>query len=218
MDKTFYEILGLSSDASTSDISKAFRKLVQENHPDTFESREEKDKAEHFLKEVTEAYNTLRRPNLKREYDKSLETGQTPDAQKSPQEQAKQFLAQGKRALLTGDLTGSLALFDHVLRLIPDHAEALFHAGMIRLKNPRWRNEGTRQVEEAIQKDPYTAKYPCEYASFLLESGQKLRARRILTEAVNSHPGEEEIQFLLSQCGDTGEKSAGFGLFGKKKQ
>jgi len=215
--RTFYEILGVNPKASSEEIRGIFRKLVQENHPDQFPDPEQKERAEQILKEVTEAYNTLRKPHLKRRYDESLDSGSGPGIQKSPQEQAKEVMNLGLARLKGGEMTSALSLFDHVLRLIPDHAEAMFQAGMIRLKNPRWRVDGARQVEEAIQRDPYTAKYGIEYGKFLLESGQKLRARRVLEETARLHGDELELQRLLGSL-DEGEdkKTPAFGLFGKK--
>ena len=73
-------------------------------------------------------------------------------------------------------------------------------------------------MEDAIQKDPYTAKYAIEYGKFLIESGQKLRAKRILEEAGRLHGDEQELKRLLAACEETEEKKgSGFGLFGKKK-
>ncbi len=64
--KTFYQILGVPGDARQADISKAFRLLVKENHPDRFPDPAEKAVAEKKLKEITEAYNTLGKPRLGR--------------------------------------------------------------------------------------------------------------------------------------------------------
>ncbi len=212
--KNYYELLGLEAHASQADISRAFRALALEHHPDRYPDPADKAEAEKLLKDITEAYNTLRRPHLRQRYDESLSTGERTAARKSVPEQVRELLPQGKSRIRSGDLGGALAVFDHILRLDPDNVEALFSAGMIRLKNPKWRAEGSAQVEAAIERDPFTAAYVVQYASFLVENGQAIRALRLLENAAPSHPNDEKIAALLERV--RGGKSSGFSLFGKK--
>ena len=62
-----YEVLGVSRDASQSDIKKAYRKLAKKYHPDTNAGNEEA--AEKF-KELSEAYSILNDPEKKKLYDR----------------------------------------------------------------------------------------------------------------------------------------------------
>jgi molecular chaperone DnaJ len=66
MDKRdYYEVLGVSKDASDAEIKSAYRKLAKKYHPDI--SKEEN--AEQKFKEVQEAYDVLGDENKKRQYD-----------------------------------------------------------------------------------------------------------------------------------------------------
>jgi molecular chaperone DnaJ len=63
----FYDVLGVSRDASEGDIKKAYRRLAMEYHPD----RNNGDKgAEEKFKEITEAYDVLRDPQKRAQYDR----------------------------------------------------------------------------------------------------------------------------------------------------
>ena len=62
--KDFYEILGVSKNATEAEIKSAFRKKAKEYHPDNKET----GNAEKF-KEVSEAYGVLSDANKRRQYD-----------------------------------------------------------------------------------------------------------------------------------------------------
>ena len=63
--RDYYEVLGVSKDASEAEIKSAFRKLAKKYHPDV---SKEPDAAEKF-KEAQEAYAVLSDENKRRQYD-----------------------------------------------------------------------------------------------------------------------------------------------------
>jgi DnaJ-class molecular chaperone len=65
--KDYYQILGISQDASQEDIKRAFRKLAFKYHPDTNPGNEEQA-AERF-KQINEAYGVLGDEGKRRQYD-----------------------------------------------------------------------------------------------------------------------------------------------------
>lgn len=78
--ETYYDILGVSKDASEDDIKKAFRKLSMKYHPDRWSNKsgkEENDEyivknAEEKFKKISEAYHVLGNKDKRNEYDQSL--------------------------------------------------------------------------------------------------------------------------------------------------
>lgn len=66
VEKNFYKVLGVDSDATQEEIKKAYRKLAQTHHPDA--NPGDKDAEEKF-KEYSEAYATLSNPEQRKEYD-----------------------------------------------------------------------------------------------------------------------------------------------------
>ncbi len=65
MPRDYYEILGVSRDASETEIKKSFRRLARELHPDV---NQEADAEERF-KEAAEAYEVLSDAERRRTYD-----------------------------------------------------------------------------------------------------------------------------------------------------
>lgn len=69
--RDYYEVLGLSKDASESDVKSSFRKLSRKWHPDmqSGKSEAEKKEAEEKFKEIAEAYEVLSDKEKRANYD-----------------------------------------------------------------------------------------------------------------------------------------------------
>ena len=65
--KDYYEILGVSKEATPDEIRKSYKKLAIKWHPD--KHVEDKKEAEEKFKEIAEAYSVLSDPDKKKEYD-----------------------------------------------------------------------------------------------------------------------------------------------------
>ena len=68
-EKDYYKLLGVSKDASDKDITKAYRKLAKQYHPDANPGSEEK------FKQVSAAYDVLGDPTKRKEYDEARSAG-----------------------------------------------------------------------------------------------------------------------------------------------
>ncbi|XP_043100497.1 dnaJ homolog subfamily B member 6b isoform X2 [Puntigrus tetrazona] len=64
----YYEILGVTKNASHDDIKKAYKKKALKWHPD--KNPNNKEQAEKMFKEISEAYEVLSDENKRRQYDK----------------------------------------------------------------------------------------------------------------------------------------------------
>ncbi|MFT4584627.1 MAG: curved DNA-binding protein [Gammaproteobacteria bacterium] len=61
----YYDVMGLAEDASADDIKKAYRRLARKYHPDVSSEPD----AEEKFKSVGEAYEVLKDPDKREEYD-----------------------------------------------------------------------------------------------------------------------------------------------------
>src|SRR3989442_15614434 len=71
-ERNFYDILGVSRNASTEEIRKAYRKLARKYHPDINPGNKE---AENKFKEISVAYDALTDPEKRKLYDEFGEAG-----------------------------------------------------------------------------------------------------------------------------------------------
>lgn len=63
MAKDYYDVLGISKNATQEEIKKAFRKLAHEHHPDKSNGNADK------FKEINEAYQTIGNEQKRKQYD-----------------------------------------------------------------------------------------------------------------------------------------------------
>ncbi|KAK5782175.1 hypothetical protein RI543_000100 [Arxiozyma heterogenica] len=76
-DKDYYKILGISKEASSKEIRRAYLNLTKKYHPDKQGalSEEEKKQVHEKMSEINEAYETLSDENKRKEYDSVRSTG-----------------------------------------------------------------------------------------------------------------------------------------------
>lgn len=70
--KNYYEILGVTKEASLTEIKRAYRKLAMDHHPDRNPNNKE---SEEKFKEASVAYQVLSDPQKRQQYDQYGEVG-----------------------------------------------------------------------------------------------------------------------------------------------
>ncbi len=86
MKKSYYQVLEVEPSASEEKIKQQYLFLVQAWHPDKFSNAEQKAMAEEKIKEINIAYDTLKDPSKRAEYDRELQLSKnTKTAQQPPQ-------------------------------------------------------------------------------------------------------------------------------------
>ncbi len=73
MGKTYYDVLGVSEDASKEEVKAAFKRLAKKYHPDVAEIA--KKEAEEMFKKIAAAYDVLSDKAKRRIYDQNLKYG-----------------------------------------------------------------------------------------------------------------------------------------------
>jgi molecular chaperone DnaJ len=68
-EKDYYKVLGVAENATQKEITRAYRKLAKENHPDANPGREE------LFKEISAAYDVLGDADRRKEYDEVRKLG-----------------------------------------------------------------------------------------------------------------------------------------------
>ena len=84
----YYKILGVSKNATESDIKKAYRKLARKYHPDLNPNDKISEKR---FKEINEANEVLSNPENRKKYDKYGKDWQHADAFEKAEQQQRQY-------------------------------------------------------------------------------------------------------------------------------
>lgn len=193
----YYEVLGVAPQASGGEIRTAYLRLARERHPDRFPDPAERQKAEAFFKELTEAFNTLSNEQSRREYDASLEK----PAPTSPEEIARLAYQRGVAAFEARQYHEAVELLRVAVHHQPAEARYQLALGRGLAKNPNWSREAIAALEEAARLSPTTAASHAELAKLFLSQGLKLRARRSAEAALRLAPDDPAIRQLAEQTG-----------------
>jgi len=82
----YYKILSVAADADSETIKTAYRKLARKYHPDVSGHHE----TEEEFKQIAEAYEVLKDPNKRAQYNQSRESGEQADSQGDSGQQSPQ--------------------------------------------------------------------------------------------------------------------------------
>ena len=143
-----YKVLGVSPDASTDDVKRAYRDLARKYHPDNYVNNPLADLAEAKMKEINEAYDMIvNRQSASSGYETSYNGRQ--------RQNGAGIYAQIRAAINAGNL----ALAEQMLRnSAARDAEWYFLMGTIHHRKG-WYDEAKRFYMQAYQMDPGNLEY-----------------------------------------------------------
>ena len=144
-----YKVLGVPPDASDEEIKKAYRALARKYHPDNYNGSDLADLAEEKMKEVTEAYDAVK---------KMRETGQSYSGQSSSSSGGYSGgLAEARRLIAAGSYANAELILDSI-SVNERGAEWNYLKGCIMLRRGAY-FDARRHIETACYMDPGNEEY-----------------------------------------------------------
>ena len=153
--KRCFEILELNPDASPDEVKQAYKDLVNIWHPDRFSNNPHlKEKAEKKLKEVNQAYETLKsllpsKPGLKREAERAPHAQAQAQAEAEAESKAADYQSEAKTKTEAVVEAGTFAFLDlwsylstRLRRIVAEQVQAYKEGAQ---PEPRGTNQGTRR-------------------------------------------------------------------------
>ncbi len=212
----YYEVLGVSRDATDAAIRDRFRALARDAHPDRYTDPAKKKEAEARFQLLTEAVNVLTNPQRRKAHDFDLDKGSGSGAF-DPSAVAKVFLAKGVKAYREGDLATAYQQFDMSVNHWAKDAKALHYLALVCSRIPGRARRGVEAIEAALKLDPENGAVHREAARLYLQVGLRTKAERHLQEALARIPEDSDLQKLATELRPPSEnKGLLGGLFGRK--
>lgn len=151
-----YQVLGIPSTATDEEVKKAYRNLARKYHPDNYHDNPLEDLAQERMKEINEAYETIRNQRKAAQSGGQSYGGYTGGYSQGYNTGAYGGVWQRVRLAIS---QGNLNLAEELLNAQTDHnGEWNFLKGAVCYKRG-WMDEARRYYETAVQMDPGNAEY-----------------------------------------------------------
>ena len=151
-----YQVLGIPSTATDEEVKKAYRNLARKYHPDNYHDNPLEDLAQERMKEINEAYETIRTQRKAAQSGGQSYGGYTGGYSQGYNAGAYGGVWQRVRLAIS---QGNLNLAEELLNAMSDHnAEWNFLKGVVCARRG-WMDEAKRYYETACQMDPGNLEY-----------------------------------------------------------
>jgi tetratricopeptide (TPR) repeat protein len=149
-----YALLELDRKSDEDTVRRRYYHLARSLHPDSLEgilAEACQREAEEYFSLITDAYNTLTRPEQRKEYNDQLRSKATAEREtekQDPTSLARENFLQAQRALNNGELHDATQFFRNAVQLDPGRGEYHRELGIVQMQNPQWQ----KSAEEALQR------------------------------------------------------------------
>jgi curved DNA-binding protein CbpA len=191
----YYEMLGVSVEASAADIRAAYARLARERHPDRFPDPAAKAKAQADLQELTTAFNTLLNPRSRQEYDASRHR----PVPHTPEEIARDAFERAQPLVEAGGLDEALTLLRTAVHHAPAEPAYQLALGRALARTPQTSREAVQVLERVTQIAPTDAAAFAELAVVLARQGLRLRAQKAIDAARRLAPRDSRVARLAAE-------------------
>lgn len=212
----YYAVLGVPREASQQSIRRRFRELARERHPDRFRDQA-KERAERDFQKITEAFNTLSDPDLRRQHDRELADR---SASAKPREGfdreglVRTYLARGVRAYREKRWLEAADSFERAARAAPDRAQAWYYLALAASREERWLPKAQEAIERACALEPMSVPYLRAGGRIFARAGDLPRARELYGKALEWSAEDPAIRAELDAISEP-QRRGGFALFGR---
>ncbi len=193
----YYQLLGVSPQASVAEVRQAYARLAREKHPDRFRDEAEKKLAQSAFQDITTAFNALANPKSRQEYDAARDR----PVPRTAEEIATDAFERSQQALEAGQIEEAVTLLQTAVHHAPGQAAYHLALGRALGRVPSAARDAVQALERATQLEPRNAAAFAELAAVLARQGLKLRAQKALEVALRFAPRDARLIKLAAELG-----------------
>lgn len=214
MNDSYYHILGIPTDADSREIKRAYHRLARELHPDKAPDADTAKEVEQRFAVVSKAYNALKEPNARAEYDKKLNSSTNGASASKPQTPTAAVLQSDKKPAAKANGTRSeneqrsMGSDGGVTPQRAAIAQKAYGKGL-KLSKEKDYGKAVEFFEAAISNNPAEANYYSHLAMSLINAKRSAsKAIEAAQRAIEIDTYNLDYKFTLAQIYETiGSKS-----------
>jgi curved DNA-binding protein CbpA len=196
-DIDYYSLLGVSRDASATEIRERFRALAREAHPDRAPASR-KAEAEAKFQELTEAVNVLSNPERRKAYDFDRMAAASGGAATEGDEVAQNYVNQGIAAYKEKRYAEAAGNFALAVTRDPTDAKSQHYLGLASSRSGDMR-AAIKALEAAIALEPHNAVLLKDAGAVFRQAGMLVKAEKVYQEAVRWDPSAADARRALEE-------------------
>jgi tetratricopeptide (TPR) repeat protein len=189
---TYYQLLGVTSESTDSQIKRSYYSLARKFHPDShMGKRELSTPLKDLMVVISEAYKTLGHEEKRAAYDKSLGAmgGFSMHRERTgAAESIEEWLKHAKGCLRANNFVGSIVWLRKCAEAAPENAS--YHAMLARSLGtlPRYHDEAIEHFQKAIDLDPWREPVYVQFAELLEKMQLPGRTRDVYSKLLEINP------------------------------
>jgi DnaJ-class molecular chaperone len=191
----YYALLGVSQDASATEIRERFRWLAREAHPDRA-PRERKAEAEAKFQELTEAVNVLTNAERRKAYDFDRSMGASTPGGGDLDAVAQNYLNQGISSYKEKQYAEAAGNFALAVHRNPHDARAQHYLGLASARSGDVR-AAVKALETAIALEPHNVSLLKDAGTIFRQAGLFTKAEKAYQEALKWDPSAADVRKAL---------------------
>lgn len=217
---TYYQLLGIATAATRTQIKHAYYESARKFHPDRHMNRPEWAPAlEKITDALTRAYKTLASDAAREKYDRRLARSGAFALGLSKTEihkQAEECLDRARECLLVQNYAASIGWLRQAVNLDPSSSRNHGLLARSLAAVPQYRHEAVEHFNKAIQLDPLNAVACFQFAQLYEEMKLPWRAQPLYQRAVELNPANTAARERLGALAEAeAKKSASRPILGR---